>query len=339
MSDRRAQGRAAPRSVRCFVVTVSDTRTRGHRHQRPRHRRPADSRRPRGRPAAHRQGRPDAGAARSSAQLADRRRRRSIITTGGTGITSRDSTFEAIDALLEKRLDGFGELFRMLSYQEIGPAAMMSRATRRHSSAGASSSSLPGSEAAVRLAMERLLLPELGHLVQQASTSKPGLPVMRPFTSTISLDEARRRLAAARCGRSRDRARRRSPRRGTRGRGRRGVADRRAAVRPLGDGRLRRRRGRHGRRHAGRAPCACASSSASTPARCRRATVDARHVRRDRDRRAAAGGRRRRGDGRGNQRPAGDAVRILAPARAGPEHRPPRGRHPPGDLVVRAATC
>ena len=51
-----------------------------------------------------------------------------IITTGGTGITSRDSTYEAIARLLDKRLDGFGELFRMLSYQEIGPAAMMSRA-------------------------------------------------------------------------------------------------------------------------------------------------------------------------------------------------------------------
>ena len=50
------------------------------------------------------------------------------MTTGGTGITSRDSTFEAIDALLEKRLDGFGELFRMLSYADIGPAAMLSRA-------------------------------------------------------------------------------------------------------------------------------------------------------------------------------------------------------------------
>ena len=91
-----------------------------------------------------------------------------IITTGGTGITRRDSTFEAIDALLDKRLPGFGELFRMLSYQEIGAAAMMSRAC-----AGTLGRvvviALPGSEAAVRLAMTRLVLPELGHLVQQAS--------------------------------------------------------------------------------------------------------------------------------------------------------------------------
>jgi molybdenum cofactor biosynthesis protein B len=91
-----------------------------------------------------------------------------IITTGGTGITSRDSTFEAIDRLLDKRLDGFGELFRMLSYHDIGPAAMMSRA-----SAGVARGkvivALPGSEGAVRLALTKLLIPELGHLVQQVN--------------------------------------------------------------------------------------------------------------------------------------------------------------------------
>jgi molybdenum cofactor biosynthesis protein B len=91
-----------------------------------------------------------------------------IITTGGTGLSSRDSTYEAIAELIEKRLEGFGELFRMLSYQDIGPAAMLSRA-----SAGVARGkvivSLPGAEAAVRLAMSRLLIPELGHLVQQVS--------------------------------------------------------------------------------------------------------------------------------------------------------------------------
>jgi molybdenum cofactor biosynthesis protein B len=91
-----------------------------------------------------------------------------IITTGGTGITSRDSTYEAVAAMLEKRLDGFGELFRMLSYQQIGPAAMMSRACAGLAG-GRVILSLPGSEAAVRLAMERLVVPELGHLVQQAA--------------------------------------------------------------------------------------------------------------------------------------------------------------------------
>lgn len=91
-----------------------------------------------------------------------------VITTGGTGITSRDSTYEAIDALLDKRLDGFGELFRMLSYAEIGPAAMMSRATAGLAR-GRVVIALPGSEGAVRLAMTKLVLPELTHLVQQAS--------------------------------------------------------------------------------------------------------------------------------------------------------------------------
>jgi molybdenum cofactor biosynthesis protein B len=90
-----------------------------------------------------------------------------VITTGGTGITTRDSTFEAIDGLLQKRLVGFGELFRMLSYHEIGAAAMLSRAT-----AGLTGRTvilaLPGSEHAVRLAMEKLVLPELGHLVREA---------------------------------------------------------------------------------------------------------------------------------------------------------------------------
>ena len=89
-----------------------------------------------------------------------------IITTGGTGVTARDGTFEAIDGLFEKRLEGFGELFRMLSFEEIGAAAMLTRAT-----AGTVSRTaifiLPGSEAAVRLAMTRLILPELGHLAQQ----------------------------------------------------------------------------------------------------------------------------------------------------------------------------
>jgi len=91
-----------------------------------------------------------------------------IITTGGTGITSRDTTFEAMDALLDKRLEGFGELFRMLSYEEIGSAAMMSRACAGMAR-GKVIVSLPGSEDAVRLAMTKLILPELGHLVREAS--------------------------------------------------------------------------------------------------------------------------------------------------------------------------
>jgi molybdenum cofactor biosynthesis protein B len=88
---------------------------------------------------------------------------RAIITTGGTGLAKRDSTYEALTALFEKRIDGFGELFRMLSFEEIGAAAMLSRATAGIAG-GRAIFLLPGSEAAVRLAMERLILPELGHI-------------------------------------------------------------------------------------------------------------------------------------------------------------------------------
>jgi molybdenum cofactor biosynthesis protein B len=89
-----------------------------------------------------------------------------IITTGGTGITSRDSTYEAVAGLLEKRLDGFGELFRSLSYQEIGSAAMMTRAAAGVAR-GTAIFILPGSEHAVRLGMTKLILPELGHVVRE----------------------------------------------------------------------------------------------------------------------------------------------------------------------------
>ena len=89
-----------------------------------------------------------------------------VIMTGGTGITSRDSTFEAVEAMLDKRLPGFGELFRMLSYQDIGGAAMLSRA-QMGIAGGRIIVSLPGSPGACRLALEKLLLPELGHLVRE----------------------------------------------------------------------------------------------------------------------------------------------------------------------------
>jgi len=89
-----------------------------------------------------------------------------IVTTGGTGITSRDSTFEAIAELLEKTLDGFGELFRSLSYQEIGSAAMLSRATAGIAR-GTAVFILPGAENAVRLGMTKLILPEIGHVVRE----------------------------------------------------------------------------------------------------------------------------------------------------------------------------
>lgn len=91
-----------------------------------------------------------------------------IITTGGTGISSRDRTYEAVTGLLDKQLDGFGELFRMLSFQEIGAGAMLSRACAGVAR-GRIVICLPGSEHAVRLAMTRLILPELGHLVREIS--------------------------------------------------------------------------------------------------------------------------------------------------------------------------
>ena len=89
-----------------------------------------------------------------------------IIINGGTGISRRDSTFEAIDGLLEKKLEGFGELFRYLSYKEIGTPAMLSRATAGLYQ-GKVVFSVPGSESAVRLAMEQLILPEIGHIVAE----------------------------------------------------------------------------------------------------------------------------------------------------------------------------
>jgi molybdenum cofactor biosynthesis protein B len=155
-----------PRQVRCFVLTVSDTRTEatdtGGRAI-------ADMLAAAGHLVCGRaivkddpsQVTDTIGQQKSAGEA------QVIVTTGGTGITSRDGTYEAVSSLLDKELPGFGELFRMLSYEQIGAAAMMSRAT-----AGLSGRciviALPGSEAAVRLAMDKLVLPELGHLVQQA---------------------------------------------------------------------------------------------------------------------------------------------------------------------------
>ncbi len=86
-----------------------------------------------------------------------------VLLNGGTGIAPRDTTYEAVAGLIEKEISGFGELFRMLSYTEIGAAAMLSRAI-----AGVAASrvlfSMPGSTAAVELAMTKLILPQLGHV-------------------------------------------------------------------------------------------------------------------------------------------------------------------------------
>jgi molybdenum cofactor biosynthesis protein B len=157
----------APTSVTCFVLTVSDTRTLDTDSSGRAIRQLLES-------AGHRIAGssivPDQPSLVTQAIRLEvlAAHTEVVIVTGGTGLTSRDGSFEAVDGLLEKRLDGFGELFRMLSYDEIGSAAMLSRAT-----AGTSGRTaiflLPGSEKAVRLAMEKLILPELGHIAQQLS--------------------------------------------------------------------------------------------------------------------------------------------------------------------------
>lgn len=90
-----------------------------------------------------------------------------ILMTGGTGITRRDQTFETVSALLTKPMPGFGELFRMLSYAEIGPATILSRAVGGLMG-GVIVLVMPGSLNAVRLAMEKIILVELPHLVREA---------------------------------------------------------------------------------------------------------------------------------------------------------------------------
>ena len=157
---------AAPRTTRCYVLTVSDTRTeetdRGggaivellsqHDHQvAGKTIVPDDPQRVRGALQA--------GIETPEIDV--------VIATGGTGITRRDGTYEVVSTLFDKRIDGFGELFRSLSYQEIGPAAMMSRACAGLAG-GTILISLPGSENAVRLAMTKLILPEIGHMVREA---------------------------------------------------------------------------------------------------------------------------------------------------------------------------
>ncbi len=91
-----------------------------------------------------------------------------IITNGGTGVSHRDVAVETVSSILEKKLDGFGELFRYLSYQEIGSASIMSRAI-----AGVAGGKviicLPGSLGAVKLAIDRIILPEIGHMVREVS--------------------------------------------------------------------------------------------------------------------------------------------------------------------------
>lgn len=157
----RARG---PASVPCFALTVSDTRTRAD-----------DTGGAVIREVLAAEGhtlvgseivKDDPGAIEAAIRAALERGARVVIATGGTGLTSRDVTAEVVERLIERPIPGFGELFRMLSFEQVGSAAMLSRAT-----AGVLERSvlfaLPGSPAGVRLAMERLIAPELSHLLEQ----------------------------------------------------------------------------------------------------------------------------------------------------------------------------
>ncbi len=156
----------APAKVRVFVVTVSDSRTEA-----------TDTSGQAARALVVAAGHVVAGykllkdepaeVAALIRSIAEARSADVIVTSGGTGISARDSTYEAVASLLEKKLDGFGELFRALSYQEIGAAAMMSRAVGGLYR-GIAVFATPGSTAAVKLALEKLIIPELGHLVFEA---------------------------------------------------------------------------------------------------------------------------------------------------------------------------
>ena len=90
-----------------------------------------------------------------------------VVASGGTGIAPRDTTYEALVGLIDKRIDGFGELFRMLSFRDVGSAAMLSRATAGVAR-GRILACLPGSTGAVELALRELLIPELPHMVHLA---------------------------------------------------------------------------------------------------------------------------------------------------------------------------
>jgi molybdopterin adenylyltransferase len=162
VSEHRAQ---ALSSVACFVLTMSDTRTMETETS---GRVIAELLIEAGHTVVDRQVVKDdpAEVRRVVSEHIDTGTIQAVITTGGTGISRRDSTYEALTELFEKRLDGFGELFRTLSFEQIGAAAMLSRATAGVIR-GCAVFMLPGSEAGVRLAMTRLVIPELGHVVRE----------------------------------------------------------------------------------------------------------------------------------------------------------------------------
>lgn len=162
-----AQHRAtAPTSVVAAVVTCSDTRTvetdqtgaalraalEGAGHS----------------VVLHRVVRDDVAEIHAAVEAALSAGARAVLVNGGTGISPRDVAVEALRPLFDKELPGFGELFRVLSFEQVGAAAWLSRATAG-TCRGAILFALPGSPRAVGLAMERLILPELGHVVRELS--------------------------------------------------------------------------------------------------------------------------------------------------------------------------
>ena len=158
--------RDAPAQVSTAVITVSDTRTRENDSGGAR---VADLLAREGHPVVSREIVPDEPAAIAAAvrRILKRDDARAVILTGGTGVAPRDVTPDAVEPLLERVVPGFGELFRALSFQEIGSAAMLSRAVAGLAS-GRVVFVVPGSGGAVQLAMEKLILPELGHLAGEA---------------------------------------------------------------------------------------------------------------------------------------------------------------------------
>ncbi|CAM3559057.1 MogA/MoaB family molybdenum cofactor biosynthesis protein [Hydrogenibacillus schlegelii] len=163
-----------PDTVRIAVITVSDTRTPETDRSGARIRELAAAR---GFPVvsyAIVPDEPDRIDAALTAAL-DHPDVEAVVLSGGTGISARDTTVEVVSRRLEKELDGFGELFRMLSYHDIGSAAMLSRAIGGIA-AGKPVFALPGSTKAVALGMEKLILPELPHLIGELRKHRQKTP-------------------------------------------------------------------------------------------------------------------------------------------------------------------
>ncbi len=177
----RARASAEP-PVTCAVVTASDTRTEADDTS---GKALCDGLREAGHTLEFYRIVPDDGEAIRAVLLHLAGRVEVVVTTGGTGIGRRDRTVEVADRLIQKPLPGFGELFRMLSFQEIGAAAMLSRATAGlyGPEDGPPETLLfccPGSEPAVRMALDQLLLPDLRHLVWEVVRQPEPEPARAP---------------------------------------------------------------------------------------------------------------------------------------------------------------